>query len=350
VQASERKEKIKKGELKVEDLGPKKKKKGANKLKPEVEPTTPQPFVPNFVPLKKDELLIVWVPITDVFPNPDNPNEMDDKQFNNLVASIKANGFREPMEIRPIVDATDDRFDKKVQKYEMIGGEHRWNALQVLQWEAVPCIIDHGASTMDKDSRDMLLVSRNNVRGELSPEKFTKLVQRMMPKYGSEILQESMRFADQDAMDEYILEVADTMPTEEMKASVKKQKGKLKTVEDLSRFINKIFSTYGSTVELSFLSFEFGGNTHCIVWMDKGVKALIEEITTLCAENQLDINTIMTKVLTKGWDKTVGTLVLEEQKTAKKNNPAAVDDEDDDALFDDDFEVDDDDEDDDDGE
>lgn len=323
-QVEERKQKIAAGAPIEEVVKPKKKRVSK---KPAVEATVPDNLLPQFKPFEKDALKIVWIPIDDIFPNPDNPNEMDDKQFNNLVKAIREIGFREPLEVRPITDKKDSRYNKTRQTYELIGGEHRHQALRLLKWEEVPCMLDEAASTMSKDEQDMLLVRRNMIKGELSPTKFTKLWERLLPKYGSEIIETSMGFADAEALEAYILDAAETLPTDEMKQELKKKKNKIKTIEDLSRVLNSIWNKYGSTVELDFLFFEYGGATHAMITMDKKTREIVEEITTTCSENRLNINPIMNAVLQAGWSKTLEREVLSAQKSGGPTVEASEDDE-----------------------
>ena len=67
------------------------------------------------------DLEIQLLPIDKVIPNPWNPNKQTDRQFSAEIESILANGFLAPILVR-----------KKKDAYEIIDGEHRRRALEMI--------------------------------------------------------------------------------------------------------------------------------------------------------------------------------------------------------------------------
>lgn len=69
------------------------------------------------------------IPITSVFPNPDQPRS-DFGDLTELTESIKEKGVLEPLLVRPTNDG----------KFMIIAGERRWRASQLAGLTEVPCI------------------------------------------------------------------------------------------------------------------------------------------------------------------------------------------------------------------
>jgi ParB-like nuclease family protein len=274
----------------------------------------PNAIEPKYQKLTDHEMRSWNIPVNQIHPNPMNPNVQDDKTFNGLVRDIKKSGFDQPILVRPITNPEDARYKNpgpvtgkdgfpygKDQQYELVKGEHRWEAVRVLNWSAVPTVIHPGLA--DDDAAKFTMVRDNMRKGKLDPEKFTKLYEQMLPKYGNELVQEHMGFLDAKEMEKYILDFEESIKDNpEMKKEFDKEKKNIKTIEDLSRIVNNLFTKYGSTLELNFMVFDFGGTTHCMIWMDKTTKGIVDEITSFCSDNNLDINMVMQSVLQKGWD------------------------------------------------
>lgn len=72
------------------------------------------------------------VPITDVFPDPDQPRRtFDDDSLDELAASITARGILQPIVVRPTGGGG----------YRIVAGERRWRAAQRAHLHQVPVII-----------------------------------------------------------------------------------------------------------------------------------------------------------------------------------------------------------------
>ena len=104
---------------------------------------------------------VIMVTRTDIRPNKWNPNEFDDSMFNELVKSIEDDGFIQPIVIAPL--------DDEEYKFEIIDGEHRFTAMDLLDVPEIPCIV----RDVDEDKRIDLTVKTYRLRGKFNMKKFT---------------------------------------------------------------------------------------------------------------------------------------------------------------------------------
>ena len=272
---------------------------------------------PNFQPLPKESLKIIWLPLESIHFNPNNANEMGPGEFQQLIEAMRMRGMTNALQVRPLKEGEENWEDPGPvlseehpyginQRFELIAGEHRLQAIEIVypDWTTAPCVVND--TIVDRDAADMSMVADNQIHGSLNKKKFTALVDRLMPKYGKELVGQSMGFATQEEMDKFVLEYGKQQLPEgdaqrEFVDRVKRKK--VKTMEDLSRIINQLIAKYGNTIEQDFMYFNYGGHTHLMISMRRSTKAIMDEITTYCAENKINVNDIMEKVITKGWDR-----------------------------------------------
>ena len=97
-----------------------------------------------------------YISLSQIRSNPYQPRvNFDQESLDELAASIHQNGVIQPIVVRQ----SDPDY------YEIIAGERRFKALQMLQWYAAPCII------MDANDQQMaqLALIENIQRDELTP-------------------------------------------------------------------------------------------------------------------------------------------------------------------------------------
>lgn len=111
---------------------------------------------------------IVYIPVEDILPNRFQPRlAFDEKELNELAASIAKYGIIQPIVLRNIGD-----------KYEIIAGERRFKASQIAGLTKVPAIINN---TDDNTSAEIALLE-NLQRKNLTPieeaQSYRKLIDR----------------------------------------------------------------------------------------------------------------------------------------------------------------------------
>ena len=115
-----------------------------------------------------DKDKIIYVPVEDILPNRFQPRlAFDEKELNELAASIAKYGIIQPIVLRNIGD-----------KYEIIAGERRFKASQLAGLNRVPAIINN---TDDNTSAEIALLE-NLQRKNLTPieeaQSYKKLIDR----------------------------------------------------------------------------------------------------------------------------------------------------------------------------
>lgn len=239
---------------------------------------------------------IVDIPIEDLIPDEENPNVQKDAVFNNLVENIAEIGMVEPIMVAPYFEN-----GKRVEgKYRIISGHHRYEACKVLEYETIPCVVQED---FDEDMAKFQLVRMNMLRGELDPIKFTKLYNRMAEKYGEELLKQAMGLVDEKAFERLYLDVRKELP-KEIAEKLDEAKDDIKTVDDLSRILNELFSKYGDTLDYDFMVFTFGNRTHYWIRMDSVLKEIMDKIAEFCVEREVNVNDVFRNALI-GWSERV---------------------------------------------
>ncbi len=220
---------------------------------------------------------VVEIPIEKVKPNPWNPNVMTTELFNALVENIKEIGMVEPIMIVPD--------EEEEGMYVVISGEHRWEACKLLDYKTVPSIV---RDSFDLDKQKFQTVRMNVLKGKMDPVKFTQLFDEMAEKYGEEMTKDMMSFVDEKAFKDVYMEVKRELP-KDMQDKLESSKKEIKTVDDLSRILNELFSKFGNTLDNNFMIFTYGGKVHLWVLMEPEFKEFM--VDTLIEEfKELDIN------------------------------------------------------------
>jgi len=210
---------------------------------------------------------VVMLKRSSIRPNDYNPNEFQDDTFNELVKSIEDFGVVQPLIVGPLKN------DAKGFEYEVIDGEHRWTALDILEVPEVPCIV----KDIDEDRRKFLTVRTYRIRGKFNMRSFTKLVEGLMDKYSFDEVAEQMAFTDPDELQEMISAARETITDPELRRAFDKAKDDIKTVDDLTNLLNRLFTRFGDTLPANFMLIEFGGKNHLWVRMRKGDFSKIRE-------------------------------------------------------------------------
>ena len=97
------------------------------------------------------------LPLAFLKPNPNQPRKtFDEKELEELGASIKAKGMLQPILVRPAKGGHDT--------YEIVAGERRWRAAQIARLHEVPVVI----RPMEDDEALELAIVENVQRADLN--------------------------------------------------------------------------------------------------------------------------------------------------------------------------------------
>lgn len=222
--------------------------------------------------------------ISELEPMRENPNEMKDNKFNSLVGAIEELGYDQPIKVF---------WNENKEKYEIVKGNHRYWALRTMgkgEEDEIECVIGE-YETRDQALKDM--VRDNVVKGELDPYKFTELWEKISDKYGEDVTKEMFGFLEEKELDRLIKEVKEGM-SDDMKEKLEEAKEEIKTIDDLSLVLNRIFNEHGDTLEYNFMTFDYlKGGKICYIQASKENWKKIEEITKHCKDKGLDINKVI---------------------------------------------------------
>jgi len=236
-----------------------------------------------------------------------NPNHMSERKFNQLVGRIKEQGFKDPISVVP---STVDE-----GKYKIIEGEHRWRAAMFLEIEEVPVFIH---DDWDEDKQKFEIVKSNVLKGKMDPLAFTKLVNSLSDKYSHETIQEMMGFQDENEFSRLYQEIKKQLP-EDLQNKLDDVKDEIKTIDDLSAILNRLFNDYGDTLEYNFMIFDYSGKDQLWVKCDKPMWEKVNNIANACKMKGRDINEVLPMLL-----KDISEIELtnnEEVKTEEESKP-----------------------------
>ena len=112
---------------------------------------------------------ISFIPLTRIRPNPFQPREdFNVEGLEELVQSIREKGIIQPILVRP-----------KGEFYELIAGERRFRAANILQLKEIPSIVKDAD---DRDSLEIALIE-NIQRKELNPIEEARAYQYLIDKF-----------------------------------------------------------------------------------------------------------------------------------------------------------------------
>jgi len=123
------------------------------------------------------------IPVDKIVPNKWNPNEMPEDMMEHLKKEFRRVGYLQPILVRPVKD-----------KYEIIDGEHRWQASKdenVKEVEAV--IVD-----MDDATAQVTSINMNKIKGETNPIKYAELLMELQDTIDKKLLCDMLAMSKQE--------------------------------------------------------------------------------------------------------------------------------------------------------
>jgi len=125
-------------------------------------------LIPEKEPEKGEK--IAYVNMQQIKPNPFQPRkDFDNQSMEELTQSIKEKGLIQPLLVR-----------RKGENFELIAGERRWRAANLLNLKEIPVII---RETEDRDSLELSLIE-NLQRQDLNPIEQAHAYRYLIDKFG----------------------------------------------------------------------------------------------------------------------------------------------------------------------
>ena len=222
--------------------------------------------------------------LEQLVPTVENPNKMKDEKFNVLTKTIQEIGYDQPIKVW---------YNEDLNKYEISKGNHRYWALRTLGEKEVDCVI---GDYKDRDEMLKDLVRDNVVKGHLDPIKFTELFNKLSDKYQKDELKTMLGFVDDNEFQRLYKEVRDGL-TPEMRKKLDKSKKEIRTIDDLSTVLNKIFFEHKDDLAYGFMVFSY--NQKQVYWidMDRELKKILDEMAEKSRKDKVPLNEFVKKAL-----------------------------------------------------
>jgi hypothetical protein len=140
-------------------------------------------------------------------------------------------------------------------------------------------------------------VRLNVIHGKLDAERFLRLHEEMVKKYGQDAVNMFM-ITDEKVLKGMIKDIKAGLPPE-MAKKVDEAKKEIRSVDDIGSVLNEIFSKYGSTLERGFLVFSFGNKEHHYVEMDKQLLKRVKYLEELAIAREEPLSAIFNRVMSE---------------------------------------------------
>lgn len=228
-----------------------------------------------------------FVDIGTLEKNPLNPNSMDVESFNLLVENIERVGFTDPVLVIP--------HPEREGMYRIVGGEHRWEAAKLLGFDEVPITVITDENFSEDESK-FQIVRHNIIHGKMSAKKFTDLYNSLSADYTEEVASMMFGFTDEEEFKKLISSTRKSLPPE-LKKQFDQAKSEIKTIEDLSTVLNRLFSQYGDTLPYGYMIVDFDGKDS--IWLRLKMsdrKNFLDLCATARKENRT-VDSLMSNIL-----------------------------------------------------
>jgi len=236
---------------------------------------------------KTKDLVREFIGVELLDANPDNPNVMDDPSFNMLMDNIEKVGLTDPILVRPNPD--------KPGRYRVVGGHHRLDAAKLHGLTEVPCTIITDPS-FDADAEAFQVVRHNVIHGKISPQKFFKMYSQLQGVYSEELAAEMFGFVDQEEFRKLINSTAKGLP-KELQKEFKEAAKELKTIDDLSKLLNRLFNQFGDTLPHNYMILDYGGKDSVWIRMPKPAFKDIQKLGLICKQNKITLDSVLVPLI-----------------------------------------------------
>ena len=229
-----------------------------------------------------------------------NPNEMKEREFERLMREISESGMIAPIQVVPMTDG----------RYRIIGGAHRFQVCQLLEYESIPAVVLTDEKWQDEGLQKLETVRLNMIKGGLNAEKMIDLYNDVSEQYGDEAMADLLGFTDERALAKIIGDVKRSMkdaglPDEaidQLDHEADKIKDSSKFLDRLGDILERIYSTYGHTVDNRFIYFDWGGKKHLYVEVKGPTFKRVQKVMDRVSELGLNADTFFRELMDCGLD------------------------------------------------
>lgn len=264
---------------------------------------------------KTKALLRLDLPLETLVKNDRNPNKMKAREFDLLIDNIEKTGITDPILVRPLDfaavkklsakhkgEALVEKLTEAGEKFRIVGGHHRFDGAAYLGFEAAPCTV-----IMDPDFDDEMekfqIVRMNTIRGHLDPKAFFDLYSQLATGYSDEVLQEAFGFAEEAEFRRLIAETEKSIEDPSLKKKFKEAAKDIKTIDELSKLLNHLFTTFGDTLPYGYMFLDYAGKRSVWLRIEKKTLDAVDVLGTLCIERKRTVDSViggMLQLLAKG--------------------------------------------------
>lgn len=225
------------------------------------------------------------LPVDWLIANEHNPNKMSNREFDLLCDNINAVGITDPIIVRKV--------GKK--QYRIIGGHHRAEAARHLQFSEVPCTIVTDPE-FDEDMENFQLMRHNAIKGKIDPQKFVEMYRQYAGKYEDDVIQELFGYADEDEFKKLIDQTARSLP-KEMQKGFKEAAEEIKTIDELSNLLNRMFTLYGDTLPYGYMVVDYGGKKSYWLRVNSKTMKALDVLGEICIKEQRTVDDILGSIV-----------------------------------------------------
>jgi len=114
---------------------------------------------------------ITPINLNEIIPGNNDRTRFDQSSLMELADSIKGHGLAQPITVRYLSD---------IDCYQIVAGERRYRAAQMLGWNAIPAVVRE----LDDETAAAIMLAENIARSDLDPIDEARAYQSRMDKFG----------------------------------------------------------------------------------------------------------------------------------------------------------------------
>lgn len=261
---------------------------------------------------KTQKLLRLDLPVGMLVKNEENPNKMNEREFDLLVDNMEKTGITDAILVRPedVALVTDlasqvkkgdnlaliNMLEKAGATFRIVGGHHRFDAASFLGFEDVPCTVIMDPE-FDAEMEKFQIVRMNMIRGKLDPQAFFNLYNSLAESYSDEVLQDAFGFAEEAEFKRLIDQTAKALPDPKLQKKFKEAAAEIKTIDGLSKLLNEMFTKYGDTLPYGYMIVDHGGQRSVWLRVEKKTMQALDLIGEMCVERRRTMDDLVGGVL-----------------------------------------------------